>query len=199
MISLKKSITPMNIITAASVMIMVVFSFYLYKTGAFSNADHFIAFIKGYGIWAVLLFIIIQAVSVVVSILPTSIGCVAGIILFGPWLGFLYNYIGVSVGSVVAFMLSRRYGNPLVKKIVSKKIYDKYAGWAEKGKKFDKMFALAIFFPVAPDDFLCYLAGLTEMTYKKFISIIVLGKPVSLAAYSVGLTSILHYAVSIIK
>ena len=197
--NLKNSISFMNIITLFSVVLMTIFSIYLYKSGAFLNADHFIAFIRGFGVWAVLLFIIIQAVSIVISFIPTSIGCIAGIILFGPWFGFLYNYIGICVGSVLAFMLSKRYGNPLVKKIVSRKIYDKYVGWVENGKKFDKMFALAIFFPVAPDDFLCYLAGLTEMTYKKFISIIVLGKPVSLAAYSLGLSTIIHYATSIIK
>lgn len=43
--------------------------------------------------------------------------------------------------------------------------------------------------PVAPDDFLCMLAGLTKMTYKKFITIIVLGKPASLLVYSLGLTT----------
>ena len=39
------------------------------------------------------------------------------------------------------------------------------------------------------DDFLCYLAGTTKMTWKQFTAVIVLGKPFSIALYSLGLTT----------
>ena len=74
--------------------------------------------------------------------------------------------------------------------MVSEKLYEKYIGWLSDGERFDKLFAVAIFFPVAPDDFLCMLAGLTKMTYKKFTDIIILGKPASLLAYSFSLTAV---------
>ena len=61
------------------------------------------------------------------------------------------------------------------------------SGDSDKGKKFDKFFALAIFFPCAPDDVLCMIAGLTKMSWKKFSAIILLGKPASIAAYSMAL------------
>ena len=41
---------------------------------------------------------------------------------------------------------------------------------------------------MAPDDFLCYLAGTTSMTWRRFTTIILLGKPLSIALYSLGLT-----------
>ncbi len=37
------------------------------------------------------------------------------------------------------------------------------------------------------------IAGLTKMSYAKFVTIIVLGKPLALIAYSMGLTSILQW------
>ena len=37
--------------------------------------------------------------------------------------------------------------------------------------------------------FLCYLAGTTKMTWKQFTAVIVLGKPFSIALYSLGLTT----------
>jgi len=37
---------------------------------------------------------------------------------------------------------------------------------------------------------LCMLAGLTHMSLKKFVCIILLGKPLSLIAYSYGLTQL---------
>ena len=40
---------------------------------------------------------------------------------------------------------------------------------------------------MAPDDFLCWLAGTTDMTFRRFTAIILLGKPASIALYSLGL------------
>ena len=79
-----------------------------------------------------------------------------------------------------------------MKFFVKEETYDKYITWLDKGKKFDKFFALAIFFPCAPDDVLCMLAGLTDMSWRKFLTILflgrpVLGKPASIAAYSMAL------------
>ncbi|SHI67549.1 TVP38/TMEM64 family protein [Parasporobacterium paucivorans] len=176
-----------------------IFVFYGFRTGMFSSAENFHKFIVGFGVWSALVFVIIQIISVVVPPLPTSIGGIAGIIAFGPWLGFLYSYIGICIGSVFAFMLSKRFGQKFVKGMAGGKAYDKYISWAGRGKKFDRMFALAIFFPGAPDDLLCYIAGLTEMHLKKFISIIVLGKPMSIAVYSLGLTTAAHYIFSLFK
>ena len=57
-------------------------------------------------------------------------------------------------------------------------------------RRFERLFALAIFLPVAPDDFLCYLAGTTEMTLPRFTAIILLGKPAAIALYSLGLAAV---------
>ena len=148
-------------------------------------------FLRPAGLWAPLLFTALQAIQVVIPILPGGIGCLGGVLMFGPVMGFLYNYVGICLGSVAAFLLSKRYGQPFVRSVAGERTYEKYAGWLEKGNRFDTFFALAIFFPVAPDDFLCYLAGLTRMSLKKFSAIIFLGKPASIALYSLGLHSIM--------
>ena len=122
------------------------------------------------------------------SDLPGAIGCAAGVLVFGPVEGFAYNYIGICAGSIAAFLLTRRYGRDFVKRMVSEKAYEKYAGWLEQKDRFDKMFAIAIFLPVAPDDLLCYLAGLTRMKVRKFVWIILLGKPAALLLYSMGMS-----------
>lgn len=59
------------------------------------------------------------------------------------------------------------------------------------------LFAAAIFFPVAPDDFLCYLAGTTPMRLGRFTSIILLGKPASIALYSLGLNVVFQQAAAL--
>ena len=72
--------------------------------------------------------------------------------------------------------------------LFSEKTIAKYSRWTEEKDRFARLFALAIFFPVAPDDFLCYLAGTTNMSWRKYTTIILLGKPFAIALYSLGLT-----------
>ena len=69
----------------------------------------------------------------------------------------------------------------------SDKMIAKYEAWTGSESKFARWFAIAIFFPVAPDDFLCYLAGTTGISWRKFTAIILMGKPASIALYSLGL------------
>ena len=172
---------------------------YAYQIGAFSSTEQFSAMIHGVGIWGPLLFILIQIIQCVIPIIPGGLSCVAGILLFGPFYGFIYNYIGILLGSLINFVLARYYGKPFLTSMVSEKTYNKYIGWLDQGKRFDRLFALAIFMPVAPDDFLCMLAGLTKMTYAKFLAIIVIGKPASLLVYSLGLTTALQHLIQLIK
>ena len=76
--------------------------------------------------------------------------------------------------------------------------YDKYSKYLEMENRFEKIFALLIFLPVAPDDFLCYLAGISKMDLKKFVTIILLGKPAAIFLYSMGLNTVLQKAFSML-
>lgn len=177
----------LNIATIVSLGVIVVLTIYGVQTGLLTDRDKLEMLVKKSGIWGPVLFITIQMVQVVLPIIPGGITCGAGVVIFGAWHGLLYNYIGIVAGSMINFYLARRYGQCFVKYFVKEETYEKYIGWLEKGKKFDKFFAFAIFFPCAPDDVLCLIAGLTRMTWKKFATIILLGKPASIAMYSLAL------------
>lgn len=161
--------------------------------GIFKSQATFSGFIQGLGWMAVPAFILIQAVQVIIPILPGAIGCGVGVIIFGPVWGFIYNYLGICAGSIAAFLLAHSYGLPLVRKMVPNKQFDKYNSWLSRGKAFDRFFTIAIFSPVAPDDLLCYLAGLTPMRLRKFTAIILLGKPLAIFLYSIGLTAVVSF------
>lgn len=147
-------------------------------------------FVNRFGMIGALIFVLIQIVQVVFPIIPGGISCLAGVLLFGAVPGFYYNYIGISVGSCIAFGIARSLGRPVLYKMFPGKMIEKYLTWTELKGRFLKLFALAIFLPVAPDDFLCYLAGTTNMTWKQFVTVIFLGKPFSIALYSLGLTTL---------
>lgn len=164
---------------------------YFLSQGYFTDSTKLQALLNQTGIFAPLLFILLQIFQVIIPIIPGGASSALGIVAFGPIWGFVYNYAGLVIGSILAFLLVKRYGKTFILKVCDQKTYDKYIGWLDKGKKFDRFFAAAIFFPCAPDDILCMIAGLTSMTLKKFSMIIIFGKPLALIAYSFGLSEIL--------
>lgn len=178
--------------TIISFLMIGIFLLYGFKKGIFSSSEALEKYIISLGLLAPAVCMIIQAIQVVIPILPGAIGCVVSVILFGPVWGFIINYLGISIGSIIAFLLSKKYGIKLIKSIFGVKTFNKYNNWLEKGKFFNIFFAVAIFAPIAPDDFLCYLAGLTKMSVRKFAIIIILCKPFSILLYSIGLTALFH-------
>ena len=133
-----------NMITVLTIVLCIIFAVYGYRAGIFESKESLIAFIKALGLWGPLVFMFIQALQVVIPVLPGFVTCIVGALVFGPVMGFVYSYIGMCIGSILAFIIARRYGIDFVKKFVNEKTYDKYASWLEKGKKFDIFFMLAI-------------------------------------------------------
>lgn len=182
-----------NYLTIIGIVLTLSFIIYGFHIGIFTSQEKMKKFVLNAGILAPLVFIIIQIIQVVLPIIPGGISLAIGVIVFGPIYGFIYNYVGICIGSFINFMLAKKYGKSFIKNLISEKSYNKYIGWLDKGKKFDYFFTIAILFPMAPDDILCLIAGLTPMTIKKFITIILSCKPWSIAVYSIGLSSLLQW------
>ncbi len=151
----------------------------------FTSVEDLQNYMKGFGIAAPLILILFQAFQVVVPILPGYLGCAAGAVAFGSATGFLCNYIGISMGSIIAYFLAKKYGIDIVLTMFPKKQYKKWSNRIEKSKSYERFLFIATLLPLFPDDFLCYFSGLIKMNSKKFIRIIILGKPWCILAYSI--------------
>lgn len=182
-----------KLLTIASV---VLFLFLLagiakaYLAGRFESAETFQEYIKGFGLFAPIVLIVFQALQVIFPVLPGFIGCAAGAVLFGSMGGFWCNYIGISAGSIIAFLLAKKYGVKLIQKLFSKEQYEKYSKMAAKSKSYVAFLFLGMALPLFPDDFFCYFSGLTKMQVKKFAAIIIVGKPWCILAYSLAFAAI---------
>lgn len=180
----------LQIASLAGFAVCVAVAVWGWQTGVLTSQERLRELVTKWGPAGALLFTVFQAVQVVIPILPGGLGCLAGVILFGPLWGFAYNYTGICAGSLLAFAVSRSCGRPLLHLLFSEKIIEKYDHWTTERRRFVRLFALAIFLPVAPDDFLCYLAGTTDMSWRCYTAIILLGKPFAIALYSLGLTAV---------
>lgn len=165
------------------VMLLVFVKFML--SARVDSVDDYQEWMKSFGIAGPLFLTVFQAVQVVLPILPGYLGCAAGAISFGTWTGFVCNYIGISAGSIAAYFLAKKYGVDLVISLFSERQYNKWKAKIANKKSYDVFLFVATLLPMFPDDFLCYFSGLIHMDSKKFIWIIILGKPWCILAYSI--------------
>ena len=189
----------LQVLSLAGLVACVILALWGWRTGVLTSQEQMHALVHSCGAVGIVLFILFQAVQVVVPVLPGGIGCLAGVLIFGPVWGFVYNYVGICIGSLAAFAVARNCGKPLLTMLFSEKTIAKYSRWAEERNRFARLFALAIFLPVSPDDFLCYLAGTTEMSWRQYTAIILLGKPFAIALYSLGLTVVWQHLVPLLQ
>ena len=173
----------MTIMTVIITILLVAFIIYAIKINLLASPELLVDKIKSYGIIGPITFLLIQIVQVVFPVIPGGASCLAGTLAFGPIEGFIYNYLGLTLGSVFAYMLSRNFGLPLIKKLFKEETINKYLKYI-RTKKFEAIFFWGILLPGAPDDLLCYIAGISNLTFRKFLIIILVGKPLTLIFYS---------------
>ncbi len=147
-----------------------------YLDGKFHSVETLQQYVRGFGAFAPVILVALQALQVVVPVLPGFLGSAGG---------FWCDYIGISLGSVIAFALAKRYGTSLVQSIFPRDKYEKYSEWAGRSRSYTVLLFLGMVLPLFPDDFFCYFSGLTRKGLKKFAAIIVLGKPWCILAYSI--------------
>jgi len=163
--------------------------FALYKTGFLDRVDSiedFREFIASYGKLSVTLFLIMQILQVVILPIPGVVAIGAGVLLFGPFWGAVLSLIGIVIGSLIAFFIGRVFGYKVVKWIVGEENLEKGLQLV-KGK--DKVVLTFMFlFPFFPDDILCFVSGLSSMSAKFFVVMVVIARVISTftTAYSVN-------------
>jgi len=140
------------VMLAIAIVVIGIWFFYEYKKGVIRDVDSFKDFINSFGIFGPLLLTIFQCVKTVYAVIPSTLGCIAGPALFGPWTGIICNYIGICSGSFLAFALSRKFGITLVKQIFSEKQYQRGLKKMEEqlsglslGRNFSSNFARRLF------------------------------------------------------
>ena len=155
----------------------------LYATGFFEAAgsqEKLGEYIARCAPWSHLAYFGIQLVSVVVAPIPSNLTAAAGAYLFGLWPSFLLTWGAVSLGSAIVFGLARALGQQFAGQFVSEKLSGKYLDVIRR--KRDVFLALAFLFPFFPDDILCILAGLTDISFKRFFLLAAIFRPWGLLA-----------------
>ena len=130
--------------------------------------------LRDWGMLAPVLFIVLQALQVVISPIPGEATGFLGGFLFGEWLGFIYSTIGLTTGSVAAFAVGRWLGAHFVRNVVSKETWNKL-GFIVEAEGAILCFIVYLI-PGLPKDIVCYLFGISPMPIWVFAVVSGLGR-----------------------
>jgi uncharacterized membrane protein YdjX (TVP38/TMEM64 family) len=141
---------------------------------SFSDPARLQEMITGWGPRGALVLIGLQIAQILLAPIPGHIlGFVSGY-LYGPWLGTLISMIGTLIGAGLAMWLARRFGRPLVQRLVS-------PAWLERLDRLAKRRGPAVFFyiflfPFLPDDVACFAAGLSPLPLEELMLLVLVGR-----------------------
>jgi uncharacterized membrane protein YdjX (TVP38/TMEM64 family) len=118
--------------------------------------------------------IALNIAQVILAPIPGQFVGVMNGYLYGIAAGTFYSMIGLVIGTAVAMVLGRRFGRPLVERLVTQ---DQLMRWdniaAHQGPWF---FFLVFLFPFVPDDVTSFLIGLSPLSIPRMLVLTTLGR-----------------------
>lgn len=173
---------------AVAVLSVVIFVLFCAAVGYFvgvpmvrlaEDPAQFQALVDSYGIWSRLIFVGMVVLQVIVAFIPGEPIELAAGYAFGFLEGSLLTLAGFVVGSWLVFALVRKFGVKLVEVFFSPEKIHKFS-FLKNPKKTRTIAFLLMLIPGTPKDFLSYFAGLTQLTLKQWLLIVVVGRVPSL-------------------
>jgi uncharacterized membrane protein YdjX (TVP38/TMEM64 family) len=131
-------------------------------------------FLQAAGPLAPLIFIVAQSLQVVLAPIPGEATGFIGGYLFGVPLGMLYSTIGLTLGSMMAFGLGRWLEHKFVERVVSREILERFDFLMERQGALIAFFLFVV--PGFPKDYLCFILGLSLMSWKLFLLLSSVGR-----------------------
>ncbi len=127
------------------------------------------------GILGRLVFVGMVILQIMVAIVPGGPIEVAGGYAFGAVEGTILFIMGATIGSVIVFLLVRKFGRKVVELYFEEHEIKKLS-FLKDDKKRDVVFLILFVIPGTPKDLLCYVAGLTKMKFGMFLVICSIGR-----------------------
>lgn len=171
-------------LVALAVTAVVLFVRYYREVFAFlSNEEQLQAWLDQLGPVGPLAVIALNALQVVVAFVPGYAMMIAAGYLYGFPLGAVYGALGMALGGIIAMALSRRFGRPLVVRMVGEERMQRWEDVTHLNS-----LPIWFFLMLGPfGDVPYYIAGLTTIAIWKIIAIaLLLRTPSVMVAAAIG-------------
>ncbi|OGY07042.1 MAG: hypothetical protein A3D24_03485 [Candidatus Blackburnbacteria bacterium RIFCSPHIGHO2_02_FULL_39_13] len=176
---------------------------YVFQGTILSRNEEFVRWLSDFGPLVILVYVLLQSVTIIFAPIGGFFMVIAMITLFGPEIALTLVYLVSTPLYVVNFYIAKRFGRPLVEKLTSKEVLGKVDHFVQDAG------TLAVvvmrLFQGGNFDYISYGLGLTKFPLKTFILVnFLVGIPSTLLNYFVltrfenlVLNVVVFYAVTI--
>lgn len=147
-----------------------VFLYFRYGADLFNkdSAERLLAYLRANKRISFLLIIAIQAIQVIICILPGQPIQFASSYMFGILPGFLLSIAGAVIGTAISFYLSKILGRDMINILFDEDKVDDYHSKLNSGRGLS-LVLLIYLIPGVPKDLVSYVAGISDMKFRPFI------------------------------
>jgi uncharacterized membrane protein YdjX (TVP38/TMEM64 family) len=160
------------------VAVFIIFTAYEYYGQYFNelkNPKKIKSIVLSYEEYSIFAFLALQVIQVVAFFIPGEVMQIAGGYIYGAFLGGVLTLVGITLGSAIVYGISRRYGKPFIRRIISEKHLDFFDKMLRLGSVNYIVFLLYLI-PGIPKDVLAYICGISDITFKNFILYSTIGR-----------------------
>ena len=175
---MKKIVPIVKLLVLLAIVIAIPANIVLYHHDIIDRFESFqdiIAFLEQYHWQSILIYIVIQAVQIVISVIPGQAFQFAAGYLYTFFPGLLFSLVGAALGTTVSFYLAKVLGTDAVHLLLGE---EKTAYYVERlnSKKAYAIVFLIYLIPGIPKDIVSYAAGVSEMRWRPFFTFSMLGR-----------------------
>lgn len=139
--------------------------------------------LQNYRSFGPFLGILLPLLESFLPVLPLILFVAANAAVYGPFLGFLFSWIGTCLGAIIVFWFFRSFAKRRLKRWLEKSSKVQHTlNWIEK-HGFGPLFLL-LCFPFTPSSLVNVAAGVSELRFRSFFMAVMLGKMIMVAMIS---------------
>ena len=158
----------MALVIAVMAAIMLIVGIPLFEVAG--DAGTVESYIQSQGVWGVLIYMLLVILQILAAVVPGGPFEIAAGYLYGALCGALICDLAMTAGSLLVFLLTRKIGRRFAEMFFSKEEFSSIP-ILHSGEKLEGILFLLFLIPGTPKDLISYAAGLTDLSWTKWIFI----------------------------
>jgi uncharacterized membrane protein YdjX (TVP38/TMEM64 family) len=141
----------------------------------FQDLDELKMLLANYKAASILIYLLLQIIQVVISVIPGQILQFAAGYIYGFVLGTVLSLVGVALGTIITFYLAKVLGKDAMHVLFGEERISKFVQILNSKKAYIFLFIFFVI-PGLPKDLLTYAAGISEIRLKPFLILSLVGR-----------------------
>jgi len=171
-ISILKLLVLLTIVVGIPLYIWLVHGDWLRR---FEDVNEVIAFLERYETESIPIYLALQVLQIVISILPGQVFQIAAGYMYPFWLALLLALTGAVLGTMITFGLAKLLGQDFLHLFFGEEKIQYYIQRLNSKRAYTIVFLLYLI-PGIPKDMVSYAAGASEMHFKPFLILSAVGR-----------------------